>query len=187
MSSPEPTTSELVGQCLAGQQTAWEALLSRYERLIYYTALRTGMTTDEAADVFQAVCLIWLEELGRLRDPERLGAWLVTTTRRECWARLKRNRVVEEEDPEMSVERAAAPEESPEVLAAQAEDANAVRLALQQLPEPCRKLLQLFFYDPDQLSYSAVARRLKMPANSLGPTRTRCLKKLREILRQAGW
>jgi DNA-directed RNA polymerase specialized sigma24 family protein len=90
MSGLEPTTSELVEQCLAGQRTAWEALLSRYERLIYYTTLRTGMTTDEAADVFQTVCLIWIEELGRLRDPERLGAWLVTTTRRECWARLGR-------------------------------------------------------------------------------------------------
>jgi len=187
MSGLEPTTSELVEQYLAGQRTAWEALLSRYERLIYYTTLRTGMTTDEAADVFQTVCLIWIEELGRLRDPERLGAWLVTTTRRECWARLKRNRTVEGEDLEMLAERAAAPDETPEALTAQAEDANAVRLALQQLPEPCRKLLQLFFYDPDQLSYSAIARRLNIPINSLGPTRARCLAKLREILRQTGW
>jgi RNA polymerase sigma factor (sigma-70 family) len=187
MGTPEPTSSELVKLCLAGQQTAWEALLSRYERLIYYTALRTGMTTDEAADVFQTVCLIWLEELGRLRDPERLGAWLVTTTRRECWARLKHDRKIEGEVLEMLAKQEAAPDESPEALTAQAEDANAVRLALQQLSEPCRKLLQLFFYDPDHLSYSGIARKLNIPANSLGPTRARCLARLREILRQAGW
>jgi RNA polymerase sigma factor (sigma-70 family) len=187
MSTIGPTTAELVQQCLAGQQTAWEALLSRYERLIYYTALKTGITKDEAADVFQAVCLIWLEELERVRDPERLGAWLVTTTRRECWARLKRNHKVEGEELEMLAERAAAPDELPEALASQAEDANAVNMALQQLPEPCRKLLQLFFNDQDHLSYSAIARRLNMSVNSLGSTRARCLARLREILRQAGW
>jgi RNA polymerase sigma factor (sigma-70 family) len=187
MSRIGPTTSELVQQCLAGQQTAWEALLSRYERLIYYTALKTGTTTDEAADVFQAVCLIWLEELGRVRDPERIGAWLVTTTRRECWARLKRNHKVEGEDLEMLAERTPTQDESPEALAAQAEDANAVNLALQQLPEPCRKLLQLFFNDQDHLTYAAIARRLNISVNSLGPTRARCLARLREILRKAGW
>jgi RNA polymerase sigma factor (sigma-70 family) len=187
MNALEPTTSELVKQCLAGQQTAWESLLSRYERLIYHTALQTGMTSDEAADVFQAVCLIWLEELGRLRNPEQLGAWLVTTTRRECWARLKRNRAVEGEDLETLLGRTAAPDESPEALAAQNEDANAVRQALRQLPEPCHTLLELFFYNPNQLSYSDIARQLKMSINSLGPIRNRCLTKLKEILREAGW
>jgi RNA polymerase sigma factor (sigma-70 family) len=187
MSDTEPTTSELVRKCLAGQPTAWEALLSRYERLIYYTALQSGMATDEAADVFQTVCTIWLEELGRLRDPERLGAWLVTTTRRECWARLKRNRIHEGEDLEILAEREPAPDESPEDLAARAEDARIVRAALQKLSEPCRSLIQLLFYDPKQLSYLAIARLLKIPANSLGPTRARCLAKLREILRLAGW
>jgi RNA polymerase sigma factor (sigma-70 family) len=187
VNATEPTTSELVRQCLAGQQTAWEALLSRYERLIYYTALKSGLTNDAAADVFQTVCMIWLEELGRLRDPERLGAWLVTTTRRECWARLRRDHLVVEDDLDTLMERAAAADESPEALAAQAEDAQAVRLALQQLPEPCRSLLQLFFYDPDHLSYSDIASRLNISVNSLGPTRTRCLDRLREILRQAGW
>lgn len=187
MNTLEPTTSELVKQCLAGQQTAWESLLSRYERLIYHTVMQTGMNTDEAADVFQAICIIWLQELGRLRDPEHLGAWLVTTTRRECWARLKRNRAIEGEDLETLLKGVATPEESPEALTTQNEDANAVRQALLQLPEPCRTLLQLFFYNPNQLSYLAIARQLKMPVNSLGSTRNRCLAKLKEILQQAGW
>jgi RNA polymerase sigma factor (sigma-70 family) len=187
MKDPEPTTSELVKQCLAGHQAAWEALLARYERLIYYTALKSGLADDEAADIFQTVCTIWLEELGRLRNPERLGAWLVTTTRRECWARLRRDHLVVEDDLDTFAERAVAPGESPEELTSRTEDALAVRLALQELPEPCRKLLQLFFYDPDHLSYSAIARRLQISENSLGPTRTRCLARLKEILRKAGW
>ena len=186
MNLPEPTDAELIQQCLAGQQAAWEILLSRYERLIYYTALRTGASRDEASDVFQTVCLIWLEELGRLRDPHRLGAWLVTTTRRECWARWKR-RQESEYDPDTSLGEQNSSEETPEALAAQAEDARAVRRALQQLGEPCRRLLWFLYYDPARRSYASIAREVKMSANSLGPTRSRCLAKLKEILRQAGW
>ncbi|MBI4771938.1 MAG: sigma-70 family RNA polymerase sigma factor [Chloroflexi bacterium] len=181
-----PSDAELIQQCLAGQPTAWEALLSRYERLIYYTALRAGANADEASDVFQAVCLIWLEELGRLRNARALGAWLVTTTRRECWARWKRRGGNEDELDDAAAERVVS-DDSPEKLAAQAEDAHAVRGALQQLAEPCRRLLWLLYYDPTCPSYAAVARKLKMPANSLGPTRARCLSKLGEILREAGW
>lgn len=186
VTEPEATDAELIQQCLAGQQAAWKTLLSRYERLIYYTALRTGVSQDEAADVFQAVCLNWLEGLGRLRDPQRIGAWLVTTTRRECWARWKRHRDTED-DPEPSLEEQISPEETPEMVAAQAEDARAVRWALQRLAEPCRRLLWLLYYDPAHPSYAVIALQLKMPANSVGPTRTRCLAKLKEILRQVGW
>lgn len=67
------TDAQLIQQCLQGNEKAWEELVRRYERLIYYTALRTGVVGDEAADVFQAVCLVWLAQLGRLRNPERLG------------------------------------------------------------------------------------------------------------------
>lgn len=186
MSDAEPTTAELVKQCLAGRQAAWEALISRYERLIYHTALQTGIATDEAGDVFQAVCLIWLEQLHRLRDPEQVGAWLVTTTRRECWARFRRSRPVIE-DSEASLAEQAAADESPEAMAAQAEDARAVRRALRQLPEPCRTLLLVFFYDSSQPTYAQIAERLHIPAGSLGPMRARCLAKLKEILQRAGW
>ncbi|MBI2975653.1 MAG: sigma-70 family RNA polymerase sigma factor [Chloroflexi bacterium] len=180
------TDAELVRQCLDGQATAWEELLSRYERLIYHTALRAGAAGGEAADVFQAVCLIWLEGLGRLRDPERLGAWLVTVTRRETWACWKRRRETEADDDEL-LKIEAPPEELPEALAAQAADGRAVKQALGQLAEPCRRLLWMLYFDPERPSYEDIARRLNLAANSIGPTRARCLEKLKTILRQMGW
>lgn len=180
------TDAELIRQCLDGQATAWEELLSRYERLIYHTALRAGAAGDEAADVFQAVCLIWLKELGRLRDPERLGAWLVTVTRRESWSRWKRRRETEADDDEL-LKIEALPEELPEALAAQAADGRAVKQALEQLAEPCRRLLWMLYFDPERPSYEDIARRLNLAANSIGPTRARCLEKLKAILQQMGW
>ena len=176
----------LIQQCLAGQQEAWEALLLRYERLIYYTALRSGAKYEEANDVFQAVCLIWLEELGRLRDPQRLGAWLVTTTRRECWARWKRQRR-NADDPDELLAEQVDPSETPEALAAQAEDARSVEQAFKQVAEPCRRLLWLLYFDPTDSSYTDIAKQLHIPVNSIGPTRARCLEKLKNILKQMGW
>ncbi len=180
------TDDLLVGQCLAGDKSSWEVLLRRYERLIYHTALREGATPDEAADVFQSVCLIWLEELGRIRDTRRLGAWLVTTTRRECWARWKKDHTVEG-DAMTLLEDRAGEESSPEALSSQAEDALLLQAGLKELADPCRTLLHLLYFEPKHPSYSVIARRLDIPVNSLGPTRARCLQKLKDILGKKGW
>ncbi len=79
---PDP---DLIEACLNGKSQAWEALLVRYQRLIYSIPLRYGLTEHDANDIFQNVSLSLLENLSQLRDRERLGAWLVITTRRECW------------------------------------------------------------------------------------------------------
>src|SRR5262249_19881591 len=83
------TDEELVAACLAGDDRAWEALLERYGRLIYSMALKSGLGAEDAADVFQMICLILIEKLPTLREPGKLHAWLITTAKRECW-RLRR-------------------------------------------------------------------------------------------------
>lgn len=179
----EASDAQLIERSLSGSSTAWETLLSRYERLIYYAAYKAGADKDEAADVFQAVCMIWLQELGRLRDPTRLGAWLVTITRRECWARWRHNR-----NDVDGVEADQVPDlESPEVLAGLADDARAVRDAVQELPQPCRRLIWLLYFDPAKPSYEEIGRKLHVSMNSIGPMRGRCLKQLREMLGKKGW
>jgi len=82
--------TELIEACLKGDDQAWEALLVRYQRLIYSIPLRYGLPEHDANDVFQNVSLLLWENLERVRDRERLGAWLVITTRRECWRMLRR-------------------------------------------------------------------------------------------------
>ena len=62
-----------------------------------------------------------------------------------------------------------------------------MRQAVQQLPEPCRRLLWLLFFEPAHPSYAVIARELKVSSNSIGPMRARCLNRLREVLRDLGW
>src|SRR5512135_1601733 len=92
---------ELIEACLKGSSQAWEVLLVRYQRLIYSIPLRYGLPEHDANDVFQNVSLLLWENLEHVRDRARLGAWLVITTRRECWRMMRQHRqtvtVLEEE------------------------------------------------------------------------------------------
>src|SRR5512138_1034606 len=86
---PDP---ELIEVCLKGNSQAWEVLLVRYQRLIYSIPLRYGLLEHDANDIFQNVSLLLWENLGQVRDRERLGAWLVITTRRECWRMMRQRK-----------------------------------------------------------------------------------------------
>jgi RNA polymerase sigma factor (sigma-70 family) len=171
------TDDELVSHCIAGQQSAWEELIARYEKLIYSTALRTGLAPYEADEVFQNVCMILLKELKQLRKTKSLGAWLVTTTRRECWALWRKDKAKLEE-----LDEKIASDELPEEIALHFEDAKKVLSAFKQLPDPCHKLLWRLYFDEEKSSYAEIARDLNIPPNSIGPTRSRCLEKLKTIL-----
>lgn len=168
---------KIIAQCIAGQQSAWEELIARYEKLIYSTALRTGLQPNEADEVFQNVCLILLKELKHLRQTNSLGAWLVTTTRRECWALWRHEKINLEELDEQF-----ASDESPENLAQHVEDAQKVISAFKQLGEPCHQLLWRLYFNEENSSYAEIARDLNISPNSIGPTRSRCLEKLKTIL-----
>lgn len=186
MVNREIPDSDLINLSLNGKKDAWEALLTRYERLIYHAALQTGIGVDEANDVFQAVCLIWIENLKMVRQPEQLGAWLVTITHREVWARWRHDHDAHG-DPDDLMATLEDPQESPEQLVGRVEDARMLDRGLLELGEPCAKLLRLLYMDPGHPSYEIISRKMNMPSNSIGPTRGRCLDKLRKILAEHGW
>src|SRR5215510_12955239 len=79
------TDPELVEDCLNGDSAAWEVLVFRYQRLVYSIPVKLGFSQDDAADVFQSICLKLVEKLETLRDHNKLGSWLITATTRECW------------------------------------------------------------------------------------------------------
>ncbi len=179
---------ELIAACLGGDQSAWEALITRYQRLIYSIPIKARLSADDAADVFQSVCLKLYEKLSTLRDYERVSSWLITTTNREVWRVAARNRrdsaqaaSVDEDEKDALAEIAAAGPLADEQRI-ELERQQAVRLALEALPERCRNLLIMLFYYKDELSYAEIARRMKMPVPSVGPTRARCLEKLKRLL-----
>src|SRR5438128_6590658 len=83
---------DLIAACLAGDASAWESLVARYQRLVYSIPLKARLSNDDAADIFQSVWLKLYEKLDGLRDHEKLSSWLITTTTREVWRVSSRNR-----------------------------------------------------------------------------------------------
>lgn len=176
---------ELVEECLADNSLAWEALLARYERLIYSIPIRLGLPHHEAEEIFQSVSLILFRKLATLREHERIISWLTTTTRRECWRfGVLKNR--QRRGPGNEVADHTRDEPSPEQLAYERQMADErheiLWQALSELPDRCRDLLVMLFYLDEELTYEAIAEQMNMPESSIGPTRGRCLQKLRKIL-----
>ncbi|MEE4143285.1 MAG: sigma-70 family RNA polymerase sigma factor [Halieaceae bacterium] len=179
----------LVARCIAGDGAAWSALVQRYQRLVYAIVRRMGLDEHTAADVFQTVFERLVEHLPRIADPSRLQAWIVTTAKRE--ALLQRNRGQRmvsithgSQDDAQGLEWDLA-DDSPgaEEAMDELQQLHQVRGAMDRLDERCRDLLLLLFRDEDaKLAYEEVARRMCMTVGSIGPTRARCLDKLRRLV-----
>ncbi len=181
---PDP---ELIEACLNGKNEAWEALLIRYQRLIYSIPLRYGMATHEANDVFQNVSVLLLENLRLLRNRQRLGSWLIITTRRECWRMTRQMKQTAYTRDETQLEDQAVEAAPGEEELVALERQSILRSAVAVLENPCQKLLQLLFFEEPRNSYESVARKLRISAGSIGPTRARCLEKLMKILEAMGF
>jgi RNA polymerase sigma factor (sigma-70 family) len=172
----------LVARCRDGDAAAWELLVRRYQRLVYTVARRAGLDEHGAADVFQAVFARLFEQLGALRQPDKLRAWIVTSAKREALAQRRlQSRTESLDDGDESTEPADT-DPLPEALLGELQLLNQLRGALDRLDTRCRTLLQLLFADDDErLPYEEVSRRLALPVGSIGPTRSRCLAKLRQL------
>lgn len=176
--------ARLVERCLAGDRRAWDALVTRHQRLVYSVARSWRLSDEDLGDVFQEVFAALVRGLPRLRDPKSLVRWLSSTTDRLARTRALRQRreqALSVQD-ETVFDRLPDPSEPVgadlEVLERQA----TVRLALAGVPERCRRLiLALYFEDPTP-AYADLASRLGVPIGSLGPTRARCMERLRELL-----
>ena len=178
----------LVHDCLRGDEDAWSALIDRYKRLIYSIPIRYRTGPDDAADVFQAVCLDLFEELPRLRKAESLRSWLITVTVRKCLHRKEgqtRRReadLVSFDEEQMTPGQSSLPD-----FAEELEREQMLREATARLTPRCRELIGLLFYREPALPYEEVARRLGLATGSIGFMRGRCLKRLQQILARMGY
>ena len=173
----------LLEACRRGDETAWESLVERYQRLIYAIPRRAGLDKDQSSDVFQEVFTTLFEKLDSIEQPERLQAWLVTTARRKTWRLLSRenrwqNPVHDDEEGETELDKL--PDEAllPDEVLVNLEEQHRVRTALGGLDERCRKLLTMLFYQAETPPYAEIAAAIGATEGSIGPTRARCLKKL---------
>jgi RNA polymerase sigma factor (sigma-70 family) len=179
-----PSDDELVRLVKAaktGDRIAWDKIVQRYVALLWAIALRHGLHESDAADVVQTTWLRLLEHIDDVRDPSRLGAWLATTAQRESLRMIAhRRRVVLQDDPGDfdGPDRLLAPVD--EALIAR-EQAKTARQALDSLPPTWRSLVELLTADP-RPSYEEIGAHLGLPVGSIGPTRGRCMKRLRAVV-----
>lgn len=184
----EPADDELIAACLRGEAASWDALIDRYGGLIYSIPLKFGLSNADAADVFQTVCLTLIEKLDTIRAPRGLAAWLITTTRRECLATARRLRRSGGGEAILDDASLADPDPIPEEELLALERQRVIRAAIGKLPANCRRLIEALFSDAaERATYQQLADGLGVPMNSLGPTRARCLERLRRLLIAAGY
>jgi RNA polymerase sigma factor (sigma-70 family) len=175
----ESTDALLVQGCLAGLEAAWEHLFARYNRLIYKVPTSFGFPKLEVEEIYQEIAIEIIRCLPTLQLSERLHPWIVTIARRVCIRRLRsatKYTTVDVELLENEIERDV---DTLEDLLIRLEEYNLIRQALAELEPRCRTLLTELFLREGQ-SHAAVAAALNMPLGSIGPTRGRCLEKLRE-------
>jgi len=172
------THGELLALAAGGDQAAWNELVERFSQMVWSIARSFRLDDATAKDVSQTVWLRLVENLNRIDDPERLPGWLATTCRREA-LRVKgmRDRVVPT-DFQYDVA-----DESPslEAMLVEDEEAREVVVAFGLLSEECQQLLRLLTAEPP-LSYEEISEIVDRPIGSLGPTRARCLERLKAAL-----
>jgi RNA polymerase sigma factor (sigma-70 family) len=192
MANPTAERNEdvaLVDRCRRGDGTAWRSLVERYQRLVYTVARRADLDEHTAADVFQTVFARLLDALPRLREPERLQAWIVTTAKREALlqrvrgARMVSMTAIDDANEDGGTWDVADESALPQEMLEELQLLERVRCGIDRLDPRCRELLLMLFPpDDDPPAYEEVARRLNMPIGGIGPTRSRCLAHLRTLV-----
>jgi RNA polymerase sigma factor (sigma-70 family) len=170
----------LVESAASGDQQAWESLVNRFVPLVRHVTHRYRLSHNDFHDVNQIVWLRLLENIERIREPRALPGWIVATTRNEALRVLKGHRRLQlvAAIDDFATERTS-PQEAPAEELLRQERHRAVRDGLAELKPEQRELLLLLHAEPP-LSYQEISRRLGIPTGSIGPTRARCLAKLRQ-------
>jgi len=164
---------ELIDSCLREEQRGWTRLICKYERLIYSVARALCPQPEDCADVFQQVCLALYQNLKKLRSDQTIPAWLITVTRRQAYTLIRAKRPPAPVDADDAISKGQI-----DII----EDEFELEMSLERLDARCRDLINLLYFVPDEPSYSEIAERMRMPVASIGPTRARCLEKLKKLL-----
>lgn len=169
---------ELLLRAAAGEREAWNALVERFGEMVWSVARSFRLDDAAASDVAQTVWLRLIENIDKIQDPERLPGWLVTTCRREALRVIKRGERAIPSDFEYDIED---PSPSLESMMIEDEESREVVAAFRELDEDCQQLLRLMTVVP-ALSYEEIAEATGRPVGSLGPTRGRCVERLKAAI-----
>lgn len=173
---------ELIQRCRRGNLAAWQQLIQRYERLVFAIPLRYGLTRDDSADIAQLSFTLLLEQIDQFHSESNIKGWLATVARRHSWRVLQRYDHETLQSPEDLQEGAAALGLSVSDKTDDRAIVEWLHFGLEGLGERCRELLLMLYFDDNEPSYDDIAQAMQMRRGSIGPTRQRCLAKLRELL-----
>lgn len=182
----ERDDAALIKACRRGDDSAWNELVDRYQRLVFAIPRRAGLPESEAADILQEVFLTLFEKLDDIEQPGRIRSWLVTTAKFKTWGAVRSEKGFHAPatEEEMEYEMASIEDDAP--LAEDAlitlEEQHLVRTALGKLEERCRTILSMIYLTEPSASYAEVADAIGVGATSISPLRSRCLKKLEKVL-----
>ena len=180
------TDTRLVRECSNGNEDAWDALIEKYKRLIYSIPVKYGFNSDDANDIFQAVCLELLSELPKLRKPKALPKWLIQVASHKCFHRRRQQQRTEVPDEVEQRPEETVPSQTEQILR-EAEDEQKLQEALSALAPRCRQLVEMLFFEEPARPYKDVAASLGIATGSIGFIRQRCLERLRKELVEAGF
>lgn len=182
----ENSDADLVHACRRGDQSAWDTLVSRYQRLIFAIPRRAGLNEEQSADVFQEVFLTLFEKLDEIEQPEKIRSWIVTTAKFKTWAAVRGSKGLysPETEEEMEHEMANLADQSPlaDDMLIELEQQHLIRTALRELEDRCQKILSMLYLRLAPASYAEVADAVGVGETSISPLRSRCLKKLEKLL-----
>ena len=181
------TDERLVAECRKGNQDAWSALVEKYKNLIFSVPIKFGLPREDAADIFQAVCLDLLSNLPQLREPRALPKWLMQMSFHKC-LRWKKQRLVLFHDPiEIEGLSETSSEELPEEKMYEVQREQMLRNAIVSLAPRCRRMIAMLFFESPVRPYQDVAKELGIATGSIGFIRGRCLRLLRQRLQKEGF
>lgn len=182
----DKSDAELIAACRRGDESAWNELVDRYQRLIITVPRRAGLSEERAADVFQEVFLTLFEKLDEIEQPDKIRSWIVTTAKFKTWGAIRGEKgfYSPESEEEMQAEMTNLPDAAPlaDDVLIELEQQHLIRAALKKLEEKCQTILSMIYLRDVAATYAEVALAIGVGETSISPLRTRCLKKLAKIL-----
>ena len=178
----------LVAGCRSGRKHDWEELIDRLSPAIFSVCYRFRLWREESFDVFGKVSLLLLENLDNVRHDERIFGYVSAIAYHEASAVKAGSRLFSDGINDETLDRLALEVTAREPLDFETEDEfELMARAYAQLSEKCQELLRLLFLEGDRFSYRDISRKMNIPVPSIGPTRARCLEKLRRNMIAEGY
>ncbi len=187
--SSEPARWERAGSLFVrwrdGDGRAMDELVRLMTPSLWHIVRAYGLDAALAQDVVQTTWLTLVRRHDSIADPLAVSGWLTMCARREAWRVARGHRRADVTEPE-TLERHLPLHESAEQSAAEHDDSRRLWRSVGRLDERCQRLLRIVAFE-ERPDYARIAEDLRMPVGSIGPTRQRCLGKLRALLEGDGW